>query len=258
MIQEVEPILREAGTIAHNYWGALNSADVEFKGSVDLVTKADKEIEDFLRQRLLSEFPGTEFFGEEGDYGALDQMAKVFIADPLDGTTNFVHRHPFYSISVGYREHGTTRFGAVYLPEFDALYHAELGRGAYLNGQPIHVSKAATLIDSLASTGFACVRQRVKPNNLPLFEEAILRIRGIRRCGSAAADLCYVAEGRYDLFWEYNLSPWDIAAGVLIVSEAGGRVSDFTGGNDFERQRQLAASNGAVHSEFLEIATGYR
>ncbi|OVE82361.1 hypothetical protein BVY04_01150, partial [bacterium M21] len=133
MIKQIQKILREAGELSLTYYRKITETDVEYKGEVDVVTKVDKELEELLRRRLAGAFPDISFFGEEGEYGALNEMAHVFIVDPIDGTTNFVHGHPIYSISLGYREHGETKLGAVYLPVLDKLYWAERGKGAFMN-----------------------------------------------------------------------------------------------------------------------------
>jgi myo-inositol-1(or 4)-monophosphatase len=257
MLQTLIEVARRAGCIAQEHAGRLRRDEVFHKGDTDLVTHVDQELEAFIRDALAKAFPGVAFYGEEGSYAALADQERVFIVDPLDGTTSFVHGHPFYSVSLAYREEGLTRLGVVYLPAFAELYWAQLGGGAFHDGQRLQVSETQLLIESLAATGFACVQARLKPDGLPLFNDLIYRIRGIRRCGSAAVDLCYVAEGRYDLFWELNLQPWDTAAGVLMVHEAGGRVSDLGGGPEFEARRHLVASNGRVHNEFLAVAARY-
>ena len=254
MIQPIIDIVRQAGRMAHGHFRKLSGQDVFHKSSVDMVTRIDRELEDFLRDRLGGAFPGVGFYGEEGEYGSLEQFDRVFVVDPLDGTTSYIHGHPFYSVSVGLREDGRTSAGVVYLPYFDQVYWAVRGEGAFRDGQRLHVSATDRLIDSLAATGFACVRARLERDNLPLFAEVMPRIRGIRRCGSAAIDLCYVAEGIYDLYWEYQLQPWDIEAGVLLVQEAGGRASDLAGGPDYAASRHFVASNGQVHEEFLALA----
>jgi myo-inositol-1(or 4)-monophosphatase len=257
MIDTLIEITRQAGRKAHSHFGKLAGEDVFHKGSVDMVTRIDRELEEFLQTELGRAFPGVAFYGEEGQYESLDQFDRVFVVDPLDGTTSYIHGHPFYSVSVGLREDGQTTAGVVYLPYFDQVYWAVRGEGAFHDGTRIHVSPTSELIDSLAATGFACIRARLERNNLPLFGELMPRLRGIRRCGSAAIDLCYVAEGIYDLYWEYQLQPWDIEAGVLIVKEAGGRVTDLAGGPDYEANRHFVASNGHVHEEFLAIAREY-
>lgn len=250
-------IVTAAGRRAHEHFRKLERQDIQHKSAVDMVTRVDGEVEAFLRDQLGKAYPGVGFYGEEGDYGRLADFDDVFIVDPLDGTTSFIHGHPFYSVSLGLRRDGQLELGLVFLPYFGQLYYARRGAGAFRDGEPIRVSATSELIDSLAATGFACVRARHERNNLPLFNDIMPRIRGIRRCGSAAIDLCYVAEGIYDLYWEYDLRPWDIAAGTLIVTEAGGQVSDFSGGQDFERSHQFVASNGMVHPAFLAVATPY-
>jgi myo-inositol-1(or 4)-monophosphatase len=254
MIESLIEITQQAGRIAHGHFGKLAGDEVFHKSSVDMVTRIDRELETFLQQELGRAFPGVAFFGEEGEYGSLRELDRVFVVDPLDGTTSYIHGHPFYSVSVGLREGGQTTAGVVYLPYFDQTYWAVRGEGAFHDGRRLQVSQTTELIDSLAATGFACVRARLEHNNLPLFNDLMPRLRGIRRCGSAAIDLCYVASGIYDLYWEYQLQPWDIEAGVLIVQEAGGQVSDLAGGPDYEGNRHFVASNGRVHDEFLAVA----
>ena len=254
LLEQMLRIARHAGQLAREQSGRLSRDDIFHKGSVDMVTRVDRELEEFIRAELAAICPQVAFFGEEGSYGKLADCDRVFIVDPLDGTTSYIHGHPFYSVSMAYREDGVTRLGVVHLPSFQETYWARQGEGAFHDGRRLHVSDTPVLLESLAATGFACVRARLQPDGVPLFTDLIYRIRGIRRCGSAAIDLCYVAEGRYDLYWEMHLQPWDTAAGVLMVQEAGGRVTDLAGGNDFEARRHLAASNGLVHDEFLAVA----
>lgn len=257
MIATLIDIARRAGKKAHAHFGRLTAGDVDRKSSVDMVTRIDREVEEFLRAELACAFPDVAFYGEEGSYGNLADLDRVFVVDPLDGTTSYIHGHPFYSVSLGLREGGRTTAGVVYLPYFDQVYWAERGKGAFHDGRPIQVSRTDQLIDSLAATGFACVRARLEHTNLPLFADVMPRIRGIRRCGSAAIDLCYVAQGIYDLYWEFQLQPWDFEAGVLILEEAGGRVTDLAGGPGYAARRHLLASNGRVHDEFLAIARSH-
>ncbi len=241
----------EAGDISMKYFGMLEENDIEFKNPVNLVTKVDKEIEDFLRMELEKLYPDVRFFGEEGSYGDLASLDRVFIVDPLDGTTNYVHRHPFFSVSVAYRENGVTKYGVVYAPLLKTLYFAEKGGGCFCDGKQVHVSTTDTLIDSLIGTGFACVRGRIKPDNVAAFSRIIYKARGVRRIGSAAIDLAYIADGRFDLFWEMFLYPWDMAAGALLIEEAGGMVTDIDGGPNWEENHRIVASNGRIHEEFL-------
>ncbi|MBT3377867.1 MAG: inositol monophosphatase [Lentisphaerae bacterium] len=257
MMDRLLRIAKQAGEISRRHFGRLEARDVQLKGEVDLVTAVDRELELFLRERLGEAFPDVSFYGEEGDYGELDRFERVFVVDPLDGTTSFVHAHPFYSISIALREGRETTAGLVYLPYFDQAYWAVKGQGAFRDGERIRVSTTAELVNCLAATGFACVRARNEQNNLPLFCDLMPQIRGIRRCGSAAIDLCYVADGHYDFFWEYNLSPWDIAAGALIVSEAGGKVSDLAGERELMGAPHVLASNAVVHDAVLEVSRRY-
>lgn len=257
MLEHMLAVARQAGDLARHQAGSLRPDEIFHKGSVDMVTRVDRDLESFIRTELARAFPAVAFHGEEGDYEPLGSQDRVFIVDPLDGTTSYIHGHPFYSVSMAYREAGVTRLGVVHLPAFNETYWVRRGGGAFHDGRRLHVSDTTALIESLAATGFACVRARLTPDGVPLFADLIHRLRGIRRCGSAAVDLCYVAEGRYDLYWELHLQPWDSAAGVLMVEEAGGRVTDLRGGSAFEAQRHLVASNGRVHDEFLAIAARY-
>jgi len=257
MLHTMVAVAQQAGRIAQEHAGRLRRDEIFHKGSTDMVTRVDRELEDLIRSELARAFPAVAFHGEEGSYDPLADLPRVFVVDPLDGTTSFIHGHPFYSVSLAYREAGVTRLGVVYLPAFGETYWSVHGSGAFHDGRRLHVSDTAVLIEALAATGFACVRARLEPDGLPLFNDMIYRIRGIRRCGSAAIDLCYVAEGRYDLYWELNLSPWDTAAGALMVREAGGRVTDLAGGDAMDARRHIAASNGLLHDEFLAIAAHY-
>lgn len=257
MLERMLAVARRAGDMAREQAGSLRRDEIFRKGTVDMVTRVDRDLETFIRGELATAYPEVAFYGEEGSYEPLEDSERVFIVDPLDGTTSYIHGHPFYSISLAYREAGVTRLGVVHLPAFGETYWARLGGGAFHDGRRLRVSDTTELIDSLAATGFACVRARLQPDGVPLFGDMIHRLRGIRRCGSAAVDLCYVAEGRYDLYWELYLQPWDIAAGVLMVQEAGGRITDLRGGDAFESQRHLVASNGRVHEAFLAVATRY-
>lgn len=252
MLETMKKLAVEAGNISLSYYGKLEEEDITFKNPVNMVTKADKEVEDFLKSHLAAQYPDIYFYGEEGTHGPLSSYEQVFICDPIDGTTNFIHRHPFYGISLAYREEGITKASAIYLPVFDCLYYAEKGAGAFRNGKQVQVSRTDSLLQALTSTGFACVREQIKPDNLPIFSRMIYITRGVRRDGAAALDLAYVADGRFDLFWEVYLYPWDMAGGVLLVEEAGGTVTDIDGGVNFEENKRIVASNGVLHDRFLE------
>ena len=251
MLNQLIEIVRRAGELSLSYFDTDKEMDVEFKNPMDLVTSADREVEATMRDALSQAFPDVLFHGEETGATEGDAANGLFIADPIDGTTNFVHGYPFYSVSLAFRRQGETVCGLVYCPPLDQLFWAERGHGAFLNGKPVHVSANRELRNAVLATGFACVRQGVKPDTVPILAKMVYLVRDIHRDGSAALDLCYVASGKCDLFWELNLNAWDVAAGVLILEEAGGRVSDFSNGDRFEEKRQIVASNGLLHEAFL-------
>lgn len=254
MMQRIQDILRDAGRLALGYFGNLRRDQVDFKKETDLVTEADRAVERFLRDRLLAAFPDCGFLGEEGTGGGPgDRSGRFFVVDPIDGTTSFVHGLPNFSISLALKENGKNVLGAVHAPVTGEMYHAEAGGGAWKGDCRLHVSGTAALIHSLGATGFACVRARMKPDGLPIFNRAVYALRGVRRLGSAALDLCLVAEGKLDLYWEMQIQPWDIAAGMLLVREAGGRVTDYDGGDGCEERRQIVATNGLIHDAFLQL-----
>ncbi len=175
----------------------------------------------------------------------------LWIIGPIDGTTSYIHGQPFYSVSIGLQRNGETIAGVVNAPELNEIFCAEKGSGAFVNGKKISVSKRAKLIEAVLSTGFACVRAGLKNNNIKNFARILPKIRGIRRYGSAAIDLSYVASGRLEGFWEMNLQEYDICAGALIVEEAGGKISDFRGGRSYPG-KGLLASNGLIHKELIK------
>ncbi len=236
----------------------------EYKGEVDLVTVADRTVERYLRQALAESFPQHGIFGEEGTRDRLDSDFRWYV-DPLDGTTNFAHGFPHFCVSLGLEDRsamemesreGLASDGAlvaavIYDPMREELFVAEQGQGAWCNGQRIHVSSALHLAESLIATGFPSRKRHANPN-IHFYQEFTLRSHGVRRAGSAALDLAYVAAGRLDAFWEFHLNPWDTAAGFLLVEEAGGRVSVFDGGPRELNSREVLATNGNIHNEMLE------
>src|ERR1700732_4975932 len=253
-------LAREAGTLLLQYFH--EGLKIEYKGDADLVTAADRASEALIRERISKQFPSHDVLGEE--QGLNDQGgAYRWYVDPLDGTTNFAHGYPVFGVSLGLEHQGSGQgsrvAGVVYDPTRDELFTAEQGRGARLNGKPIHVSKIAQLKECLVGTGFPSHKRHKNPN-IHFYHQITLRTHGVRRAGSAALDLCNVASGRFDGFWEFNLNPWDTAAGVLIVEEAGGKVTDFSGGEFQIASRETLASNGLVHDalmrEFQEIFAG--
>ena len=252
------PIAKEAGALLREFFA--QGVETEYKGDVDLVTVADRTAEKLIRQRLGETFPNHGIFGEEGTRERLDQEFRWYV-DPLDGTTNFAHGFPQFCVSLGLEqrpervrsdEDGTLVAAVIYDPMRDELFTAEKGRGAQLNGKALHVSRNAMLAEALVATGFPS-RKRHQSPNIHFYQEFTLRSHGVRRAGSAALDLAYVAAGRMDAFWEFNLNPWDTAAGILLVEEAGGRVTDFSGRQYRLASDEVLASNGFIHEEMLRF-----
>ncbi len=232
----------------------------DYKSEVDLVTRADVRSERAIVARLRRAFPDHRIVGEElgeqpppGAAAATADAGYLWYVDPLDGTTNFAHRFPVFAVSLGLMEGERPVAGVVYNPVARELFAAIRGRGARLNAKPIHVSRVARLGESLLGTGFP-VRKRSANPNIRYYWEFTLRSHGVRRAGAAALDLCSVACGRFEAFWEFGLKPWDTAAGILIVEEAGGKVSDFQGNPYHPGDRELAATNGLIHDEFCRVA----
>jgi myo-inositol-1(or 4)-monophosphatase len=225
---------------------------VTHKGTVDLVTEADLGAERLIKESLARMFPHDSFYGEEGG-GADYRQGRVWVVDPLDGTTNFAHRLPLFAVSIGFFDHGVVQAGAVYQPMSDELFAVARGGGATLNGRPIHVSATHQLIGALGVTGFPYKIQDCLDPILATLREIMPRVQGMRRTGSAALDLCYTACGIFDFFYEIRLNPWDVAAGSLLIEEAGGLITDFSGGDRFIEKSQLIASNGLLHDELNKI-----
>lgn len=259
-IPTMSAIAREAGALLMQHFH--QGLEIEYKGDADLVTAADRASEALIRERIKASFPSHDVLGEE--QGLTDQGGDYrWYVDPLDGTTNFAHGYPVFGVSMAleHRTGPTARrvAGVVYDPTRNELFTAELGKGAQLDGKPIRVSKAAQLKECLLATGFPSHKRHKNPN-IFFYHQITLKTHGVRRAGSAALDLCNVASGRFDGFWEFNLNPWDTAAGALIVEEAGGKVSRFDGSAFQLDSRETLASNGLVHDalvhEFQEIFEG--
>jgi myo-inositol-1(or 4)-monophosphatase len=257
-VAKASEIAREAGARLREF--LVQGVETEYKGDVDLVTVADRTVEKLIRGRLGEVFPDHGIYGEEGTRERLEQEFRWYV-DPLDGTTNFAHGIPHFCVSMGLEQRvadsgsgqdGEIVAGVIYNPMLDELFSAERGKGARLNGRPIHVSPVADLAESLVATGFPSRKRHDSPN-IHFYHEFTLRSHGVRRAGSAALDLAYVACGRYEAFWEFNLNPWDTAAGTLLVEEAGGRMSDFAGGQFRLDSREVLASNGRIHEELLSM-----
>jgi len=223
----------------------------EYKAEFDLVTAADRASERLVVEQLRSRFPSHSIVAEEG--GGLDRGSEyVWHVDPLDGTTNFAHGFPAFCVSIGLARRGEIIAGVVYDPLRKELFSAEKGSGAYLNNRRIHVSPASALFGALFATGFASPRRHLDVN-VYFFHQVSMLSHGIRRAGSAALDLCSVASGRLEGYWEFGLKTWDVAAGLLLVTEAGGRFGDMKGGPYDLGGEHLAATNGAVHQELLAL-----
>jgi myo-inositol-1(or 4)-monophosphatase len=246
-VPAMSEIAREAGVLLMDYF--RKHVTIEYKGDADLVTVADRSSEKLIRERIRSQFPTHDVLGEEE--GLVDTGSDYrWYVDPLDGTTNFAHGFPVFCVSMALEHRGKRVAGVVYDPTRDEMFAAEQGSGAYLNQQRIQVSKTATLPECLVATGFPSHKRHKNPN-IFFYHHITLRTHGVRRAGSAALDLCYVAAGRLDGFWEFNLNSWDTAAGVLIVEEAGGTVTRFDGGSFEINSRETLASNGIVHPALM-------
>jgi myo-inositol-1(or 4)-monophosphatase len=243
-------IAREAGALLANYFEKRIS--YELKGEYDLVTDADRASERLVVDRLRSRFPTHSIVAEEGGGHENSSGEYRWYVDPLDGTTNFAHGFPMFNVTLALERAGELIAGCIYDPIHDEMFSVERGSGAYLNNRRIRVSKAARIEDSLAATGFPS-RKRHQNVNVHFYYQMAMWSHGVRRAGSAALDLAYVASGRLDLFWEFGLKPWDMAAGVLLVSEAGGKVSDMQGGPVRIGGPHLLADNGLVHDEVLKL-----
>ena len=249
----IRSLAEEAGEMAMQSRKTLSSKAIEFKSDKDIVTEVDKAVETFIVGELAKAFPEHATYGEE--FGKSAKAAKAeycWIIDPIDGTTSFVHGQPFYSVSIALHRKGVPVLAAVCAPRLGETFCAQKGMGAFVNGERLQVSKRDKLISSVLSTGFACLRSDLEENNLAAFTRIVPKLRGVRRYGSAAIDMAFVAAGRLEGFWEMNLKIYDIAAGELLVTEAGGRVCDFNGGSDYPKAGTLA-TNGLIDSELLPL-----
>src|SRR5580704_14756020 len=242
---------REAGALLRTEFDRPKK--ISYKGEVDIVTESDRRSEEIVVGRLRRYFSQHEIVAEEGSGGPTGQARYRWHVDPLDGTTNFAHGYPCFAVSIGLLEDGEPLVGAVFNPVSRELFTAERGEGAYLDHKRIHVSAIDTLATSLLATGFP-PDQRHQQTNVAYYAGYTLRSHGVRRDGSAALDLCSVASGRFEAFWEFGLKSWDTAAGVLLVKEAGGTVSDFAGRPYRPGDPALLVSNGRIHAEMQKVA----
>lgn len=227
-----------------------STLDIEMKGDKNLVTEVDKESERLIVEHLLLRFPGYDIVAEEGSYLQNGSPFR-WIIDPVDGTTNYAHGYPWFCCSIGLELEGELVAGVIYNPVYDELFTATKGGGAYLNNSRLSVSARAPLKNSLLGTGFPYDCATDPANNFANFIAFQKAVRGIRRAGAAALDLAYVAAGRLDGFWELKLKPWDVAAGVLLVREAGGVVTTFDGSSYDVFNDRIVASNGLIHDEMV-------
>jgi myo-inositol-1(or 4)-monophosphatase len=225
---------------------------IDFKGETDLVTEVDRECEKLIVDRLRNEFPGCGILAEEASYGTGGHDMR-WIIDPVDGTNNYAHGYPWFCVSIALEIEGEVGLGVIFHPPLDEIFTAVRGEGAFLNGRRLKVSGSGLLRNSLLATGFPYDKAVDNENNFQEFVNFQLRTRGVRRAGSAALDLASVAAGRLDGYWECKIKPWDVSAGMLLVEEAGGCVTGYKGEAYSPYHHRIAASNGFIHSEMLEV-----
>ncbi len=242
-------IARQAGSLLRHYFE--RRVRFELKAEHDLVTEADRASEKYVVEQLTSRFPSHAIVAEEGG-GHESSSEYRWYVDPLDGTTNFAHGYPVWNVTIALEKSGELIAGVIFDPNRDELFTCEKGAGAWLNGARIHVSKAEQVNDSLFSTGFPS-RRRHLDVNIHFYYQLAMRSHGVRRGGSAALDLAYVASGRLDGYWEFGLSPWDMAAGKLLVTEAGGICTDMDGAEHTLRSPHIQTNNGRIHGEVIRL-----
>ncbi|OIO54419.1 MAG: inositol monophosphatase [Alphaproteobacteria bacterium CG_4_10_14_0_2_um_filter_63_37] len=249
---------RAAGAEIRRSFGERDRFDVAKKGPQDFVTSVDRKCEAIIRETLLAAYPGHAILGEEEGLKGANDAAITWVVDPLDGTTNFIHGLPIVSVSIAAVTLGKVVTGVVFDPIHDELFTAERGSGAQLNNRRLRLSPETKLRESVLATGFPFKKIELIEPYMPQFRAMLPRSIGVRRMGSAAIDLCYTAAGRFGGFWELGLAPWDIAAGTLILQEAGGFVTDLEGGSDFLRSGNVVGGAPAVHREMLEVLAQVR
>src|SRR5262249_6153342 len=242
----MQELAREAGALLMSFFGKVS---IEYKGDVDLVTQADRAAEKMIVERIRKQWPDHDLIGEEGSRRETGSAFPWYI-DPLDGTTNCAHGYPVFCVAIALEHKGERIAGVVFDPTRNEMFAAEKGSGAQLNGKPAHVSSTPRLKESLVATGFPSHKRHKNPN-INFYHQITLRSHGVRRAGSAALDLCYLSCGRIDAYWEFNLNSWDTAAGALLVQEAGGKVTNFTGGPFNIDSREVLGSNTLLHGELL-------
>ncbi len=252
--RKILKIAKEAAFQAGNYLkeNFEIKPKVEFKGEINLITERDRKSQQIVYNIISSAFPEHSILGEE-ELNVERNKEFLWIVDPLDGTTNYAHGLPYFCVSIAFVENDETKVGVVYNPMLDEMIWAIRGEGAYLNGKRLKVSKEIDINKSLLATGFPYDLRESEENNINYFNSFIYKAQAVRRCGSAALDLAYVAAGRYDGFWELKLYPWDTAAAALFVEEAGGKVTDFSGKPFNPFKKECLASNGIIHNQLLDV-----
>jgi myo-inositol-1(or 4)-monophosphatase len=248
-LSDLERLAREAGAILRD--GYNNKHTVHYKGEIDLVTETDHASEAFLIGEIQAQFPDSHILAEESGE-TLGQGSDIWYIDPLDGTVNYAHDIPIFCVSLGFAAQGGMTLAAVYDPLRDEMFTAERGAGAFLNGKRLKVSDTTELGKSLLVTGFPYDTWNTELDNFKYFERLAKKTQGVRRLGSAALDLCYVAAGRFDGFWEFKLKAWDIAAGGLIAEEAGAKVTSIDGGDDYLKPLTILAAAPGIHAQIQE------
>ncbi|MBW2182684.1 MAG: inositol monophosphatase [Deltaproteobacteria bacterium] len=245
--------VKEGGAILMKYFGKIKSID--YKGEINLVTEADQRSEEVILSIIKDSYPNHRILAEEtGESG--NSSSFKWIIDPLDGTTNYAHGYPCFCVSLAIEYEEEVIYGAVYDPVKDELFTAEKGKGAFINGKAIKTSSTKQLDQSLLCTGFPYDVRDDMDSNILNFRTFLMKAQAVRRDGSAALDLCHTAAGRFDGFWEQKLFPWDVAAGGLLVTEAGGKLTNFTGGNFSIYDKEIVASNGLIHDQMVEALNG--
>jgi myo-inositol-1(or 4)-monophosphatase len=256
LCKETIDICKSTGAFIRQQLNQVKDSDIEQKGRHDFVSYVDKTAEEMLVKALHQLLPEAGFIAEEGTSTVVGERYN-WVIDPLDGTTNFLHGLPCFSISVALIDQDEPVVGVVYEINLDECFSATKGGGAFLNGNPIRVSGQKDLEKALIATGFPYSDYSLLPKYMLIFEHLIRTATGVRRLGSAAADLAYVACGRFEFFFEYSLKHWDVAAGILLVTEAGGKISDFSGGKGYLFGKEILASNAAIFDEAAQIMNQY-
>ena len=253
-LDQAVSIAREAGALQRERFSQERTIETK-SSAIDLVTDVDRASDELIVRRIAESFADDAILSEETGRARDGESGYRWVIDPLDGTTNYAHGLPHFAVSIGIEHDDERSAGVIYDPMRDELFSCERGAGAFLNGKAIQVSQASTLEQSLLATGFSYEISSALAN-LPYFERFLRRARAVRRAGSAALDLAYVACGRFDGFWEMHLHAWDVAAGLLLIEEAGGRTSDLDGGPAPASGERLVASNGRLHAALLEVLAG--